>query len=192
MKNPKSMGSRRIRRDSGSGRRAFFGSLGIGMLAAATGYGAADKKMQARGAETAAAPLSVKADLCSGLKAHLDTVHSLAISPDGKVLASGSGDKTIKLWSLPGGQLVTTLTGHSNSVFSLAISPDGKVLASGGGDKTIKLWSLPGGQLVTTLTGHSNSVFSLAISPDEKMLASGAQILPSSCGICPGESSSRR
>ena len=156
------------------GRRAFFGSLGIGMLAAATGYGATDKKMQAQGAETAAAPLSVKTESCSGLKAHLDTVHSLAISPDGKVLASGSGDDTIKLWSLPGGQLATTLTGHTNSVFSLAISPDGKMLASGSGDKTIRLWSLPGGQLVATLVGHAGVVSSLAISPDGKVLASGS------------------
>jgi hypothetical protein len=71
------------------GRRAFFGSLGIGMLTATTGYGAAGK--------------SVNAEPCSSLKAHSGSVTSLAISPDGKMLASGSWDKTIRLWDLPEG-----------------------------------------------------------------------------------------
>jgi WD40 repeat protein len=67
----------------------------------------------------------------------------VSISPDGKTLASGSLDKTIKLWNLETVQEIRTLNGHSDSVYSVSISPDGKTLASGSLDKTIKLWNLP-------------------------------------------------
>ncbi len=67
---------------------------------------------------------------------------SVAFSPDGKRLVSGSGDKTIKLWDTATGKELLTLKGHSSTVFSVAFSPDGKRLASGSMDETIKVWDI--------------------------------------------------
>ncbi len=101
-------------------------------------------------------------------------ITTLAVSPDGKLLASGSHDKTIKLWLLPEGKRIKTLEGHNRSVTALAISPNGKLLASGGEDKTIKLWSLPEGELAVTLQKHTDTVYILVVSLDGKLLASAS------------------
>ncbi|MHC5595673.1 MAG: WD40 domain-containing protein [Nostoc sp.] len=108
------------------------------------------------------------------LEGHSSGVFSVEFSPDGKTLASGSDDKTIKLWDVSTGKAIKTLTGHSSSVSSVGFSPDGKTLASGSGDKTIKLWDISTGKAIKTLTGHSSSVISVEFSPDGKTLASGS------------------
>ncbi|HYV39562.1 MAG TPA: WD40 repeat domain-containing protein [Gemmataceae bacterium] len=76
------------------------------------------------------------------LKGHTQTVYSVAFSPSGKWLASGSNDKKVKLWEVGSRRCLFTLEGHTERVLSVAFSPDGKTLASGSSDKTIKLWDL--------------------------------------------------
>ena len=101
-------------------------------------------------------------------------VKSLAISADGKTLASGDDDGKIKIWNLGTGELLHTLTGNSYSINSVAISPDGKTLASGGDDKTVKIWNLGTGELLGTLPRRSGRVISVAFSPNGKTLASSS------------------
>ena len=98
----------------------------------------------------------------------------MAISADGKTLASGSEDKSIKLWDMRTGKKIQSLIGHANLVESVAISADGKTLASGSGDNSIKLWNIATGKKIRSLIGHSSYVYSVAISADGKTLASGS------------------
>jgi len=113
-------------------------------------------------------------ELIRTLKGHEHWVWCLALTPDGKMLAGGSFDRTVRLWSLPDGKLIRTLTGHREPIWCLSITPDGKTLASGGLDKTVRLWSLPDGELIRTLEGHKKGVWCLSITPDGKILASGS------------------
>ena len=105
---------------------------------------------------------------------YLDWVASVAFSPDGKRLASGSRDKTIKLWDTVTGTELFTLKGHLDTVYSVAFSPDGKRLASGSGDNIIKIWDTAKGKELLTLKGHLDTVYSVAFSPDGEQLASGS------------------
>ena len=106
------------------------------------------------------------------LKGHSDSANSIAFSPDGKTIATGSVDNTVKLWNLEGKE-IQTLKGHSDRVSSVAFSPDGKTIATGSGDNTVKLWNLEGKE-IQTLKGHSDSVLSVAFSPDGKTIATGS------------------
>ncbi|MBJ7899460.1 MAG: hypothetical protein GC158_05990 [Cyanobacteria bacterium RI_101] len=109
----------------------------------------------------------------NSLAAHREGVASAAFSPDGQILATGSRDQTVKLWTNRG-QLRQTLRGHRGAVYRLAFSPDGQTLASAGQDGTIKLWSREG-RLLKTLTGHEGSVYGLSFSPDGELLASSGR-----------------
>jgi dipeptidyl aminopeptidase/acylaminoacyl peptidase len=108
------------------------------------------------------------------LQGHGSYVYSVSISPDGKTLASGNNDKTIKLWNVETGTEIRTLTGHDKHITSVSFSPDSKTLASGSGDKTIKLWNVETGMEIHTLTGHDGNVSSVSFSPDGKTLVSGS------------------
>ncbi|BCW97388.1 MAG: hypothetical protein KatS3mg024_0215 [Armatimonadota bacterium] len=106
---------------------------------------------------------------------HTGSVSSVAFSPDGQTLASGSSDSTIKLWRVSDGKLLQTLTGHANGVWSVAFSPDGQTLASGGFDNTIRLWRVSDGVLRKTLSDHTATVRSVAFSPDGQTIASASE-----------------
>ena len=97
------------------------------------------------------------------LQGHKDFISRIAWSPDGQSLASGSFDRTLKLWDTDRGELRQTLEGHTLNIHSVAWSPNGRLLASGSWDKTIKLWDVETGQLRRTLTGHSGTVFSCGV-----------------------------
>jgi WD40 repeat protein len=110
--------------------------------------------------------------LLATLEGHAGGVWAIAFSPDGKTLASGSMDHTVRLWNLEPGELTATLEGHAKRVLAVAFSPDGRALASGSQDDSVRLWD------VTTLTerfailrGYVDS--SLAFTPDSKVLVAG-------------------
>ncbi|WP_017719281.1 AAA-like domain-containing protein [Kamptonema formosum] len=106
------------------------------------------------------------------LTGHQGVVTSVCISPDGRTLATGSNDRTARLWDLSGNQ-IAEFTGHQGRVWSVCISPDGRTLATGSNDRTARLWDLSGNQ-IAEFRGHQDWVRSVCISPDGRTLATGS------------------
>ncbi len=109
------------------------------------------------------------------LRGHNGSVPSVAFSPDGKQIVSGSEDNTIRVWDANKGAELMTLRGHRGSVRSVALSPDGKWIVSGSEDNTIRVWDANKGVELMTLWGHRGSVRSVALSPDGKWIVSGSE-----------------
>jgi WD40 repeat protein len=101
---------------------------------------------------------------------HANSLRAVAISPDGKLIASGSGKGTIRLWDADTGREVRLLSGHTATIAGLAFSPDGKTLASASWDRTTRLWDVASGKILSTFAGHTQGVQSVAFSPDGKRL----------------------
>ena len=110
------------------------------------------------------------------LLGHEETVTAVAYSPDGRLLASGSDDGTLRLWDAKSGAAIgAPLKGHEDWVRSVAFSPDGRLLASGSDDGTVRLWDAKSGAAIgAPLKGHEDWVRSVAFSPDGRLLASGS------------------
>jgi WD40 repeat protein len=110
---------------------------------------------------------------------HAESITSVAWSPDGSMLASGSRDESIRLWNVPTGEMRMCLeprVGYELSdVDSVAFSPNGLNIAAGSHDNLVRVWRISDGKNIAVYTGHSDWVSSVAWRPDGKVLASGSQ-----------------
>ena len=107
------------------------------------------------------------------LKGHKDAIYSLALSPDGKSLATGSYDQKIVLWDAQTGKEIKTLSGHNGCIYGLAFRPDGKILASSSADRTVKLWDTSSGERRDTLSQSQKEIYTVAFSADGRRLYGG-------------------
>ena len=105
---------------------------------------------------------------------HQGPVMCCSFSPDGRHIASGSGDKSVKLWDGITGKYITTLRGHVGTVYQVAWSGDSRLLVSASKDSTMKLWDTRNGKLAHDLPGHADEVFAVDWSLDGEMVASGS------------------
>jgi small GTP-binding protein len=103
------------------------------------------------------------------------SIVSVAFSSNGKMLASGSDDKTARLWDTQTGKQLAACEGHSDSVSAVAFRLDGKVLASGSADKTVRLWEAPSGKPLNELRGHTDGVTRLRWTADGSFLISSTE-----------------
>ncbi|MFN0078933.1 MAG: c-type cytochrome domain-containing protein [Prosthecobacter sp.] len=108
--------------------------------------------------------------LQQSFEGHLDAAYALAVSPDGKLIATGAYDQKVRLWDTATGKEVTLLKGHNGAVNGLSFRPDGKVLASASADRTVKLWSIPTGLRLDTLSQPTKEQTSVVFSADGKQL----------------------
>jgi WD40 repeat protein len=100
------------------------------------------------------------------LAGHGDAIYSVAWSPDGKLIASGSYDRLAKLWDAATGKEIATLQDHIDAVFSVAFSPDGRRLATASQDRTVKIWEVATGKRLYTLSDALDGLTGAAFSPD--------------------------
>ncbi|XP_068911491.1 notchless protein homolog 1 [Tenebrio molitor] len=109
------------------------------------------------------------------LTGHQQLVNDVKFSPDGRIFASASFDKSIKLWEAKTGKFVGTLRGHVQAVYMIAFSADSRLMVSGSADSTLKLWNLKTKKLEVDLPGHGDEVYAVDWATDGLKVASGGK-----------------
>ncbi|HVE39481.1 MAG TPA: protein kinase [Planctomycetota bacterium] len=158
-------------RESGAGAHHPAGVLSVAYspdhITFATGTRDLDKKIRVWDAQNRTELRTLEGPTAS--------IQCLAFSPgEGKRLAVGSYDWSVRLWTLDSNDDPLMLSGHTGGVESLAFRPDGKILATGGLDKTLRTWDVETGKLLLTLKGHADSVSSVAFTPGGRTIASAS------------------
>jgi WD40 repeat protein/serine/threonine protein kinase len=106
---------------------------------------------------------------------HVAPLNAVAVSPDGRKLASAGEDRVVKVWDLVSGRMLQSFAVHNDAVWGLAFDRDGKLLASGSRDGTVALWDVERGTELRALHGHSHLPSRVQFSPDGKTLAAGGE-----------------
>ncbi len=170
--------SRLARLDLERGRASFEkGQIGVGMLWTVESLWMATEAKDEAGKHVALANLSAWRCHLVELKevlSHADMVYSVAFSPDGKMIATGSWDNSARLWDAATGRPLGQPLEHSGHVFGVAFSPDGKTIVTASGDKTARLWDVvtcrPRGQPLS----HGGEAWTPAFSPDGKIVVTSS------------------
>ena len=132
------------------------------------------QRLSAQASKTSSAALRPELVVQMG---HTAWVNAVAFSPDGRLLASGGADSTVKFWGTENGLQLRTLSGHTDQVAAVQFSPNSRLLASGSWDHTVKLWDVTSGRELRSLSGHRNIVNTVAFSPDgERLLSLGGDL----------------
>lgn len=109
------------------------------------------------------------------LAGHQQLINDVRFSPDARLIASASFDKSVKLWDGRTGKFLATFRGHVSRVYQVAWSADSRLMCSGSSDSTLKVWDVPSRKLLFDLPGHADEVYSVDWSPDGQRVASGGK-----------------
>ena len=107
-----------------------------------------------------------------------DVVFAVAFSPDSKKVATAGADRTVRVFEVETGKLLTQIEDHADWIFGIGFSPDGKRLASASRDKTAKVFDIEKKESLVTFPGHAQPVYTVSFAPDGKAIATGGEDKP--------------